>query len=396
MTEREMDERRHWKAETFLYDYYLPDESKECLYCLTEKQAELLRGIVIPLAWRTRWWTNESEPINRDTIESFRDDLIRRLMMSCCNDAIYKYIGTVLYKSTDGGETYEPAPPEDDYRTSSTYWPKPIELGIDQTKCQAADSVVETFKSQMVESINDDMSIAAIIGAIAAVLIFFLTAGTSVVISAQIAALCAAIFVAGVSAWKALFTSDVWNDFRCLIFNNMDSDNSIDQTGLDAVFSGIDDHFTGIVAATLKGYISAAGLVGINNMMASNIGDSESDCDGCTDSCDLDNWAVKIFDGNPIGIELSRTSNSITVQATVHPDFGQYVAQVQSNGDSVCCTLESIEFVTGTGDGAFRNVCDEPRWPATALSGIGGYPTDGNTFHIRNVTDPFTVIFHFG
>lgn len=338
-------------------------------------------------------WQRDEAKSGKDCAQVWRNlyEQIDWTTMSCCCDNppdIFKYIGTELYRSTDGGATFEPAPLYD-YRNNSTYFPKPSELGLDQTRCQAADSVVVTVKEQMVESINNDAAVAGIIAAVVAVLVFFLTAGSSVLITAQIAGLAAAIFGAGVATWKAAFTSDVWDEFRCLIEANMDTDESIDQAGYDALYGSIDGNFTGIVVPTLKGYISAMGLVGINNMMASNVGSTSAIC--CP-ACDADNWDVVTYSGVPVGTIISRTGSSITVQGTSHPDFGTpYNAMIQTAGDDICCVVASIELISGTTPLNFGVNCGDPRWPGSSNAGFTIGVSDMNTLFIRGDVAPFVV-----
>jgi len=397
MKEWQINEKRNWKGIVFPYDEFFPDESRECQVCLTEKQTEILRGIVEPLAWTTRWFSDEND-INQTEIQAFRDDLIRRLMMSCCDgDVRYKYVGIVLYKSTDGGLTYEPSP-GDDYRNTSVEWPKPSELGIDSTKCQAADSVVQTFKTQMVESIADDQAIAGIIGAIAAIIIFFASAGTTALISAQIAALCAAIFAAGVATWKALFTSDIWDQLRCLVFENMVDDESIDQAGIDNLYSQIGSNFSGIVSQILQGYVSVAGLIGINNMMHSNIGDADANCDDCDSTCNTENWSIKIYNGNPIGSMGLPHTGYIDVTGTSHPDFPYaYNAMIQTMDADICCVVDSIELLSGSMPIPTIVNCGSALWPDSGTHG-SSFPVEVNTLYLHTdigITDPFVCRIHF-
>lgn len=289
-------------------------------------------------------WERDDEQSGRQLAQVWRklyNDIDWSNMSCCCPEPVpvrYRYDGTTLERSTDGGVTWEDAP-DYDYRQTSIIWPKPSELGIPSSKCQAADSVVATFRDEINEQITEDMAAAAILGAVAAALLFFLSDGTTAAITPQIMAVVSAILAAGVSAWQAAFTTSVWDNFRCLIFDNMNSENSIDQAGIDAVYSGLDDpaKFTGIVVPTLKGYVGTAGYVGINNMMAQNNGDPDADC--CEEGC-ADNWSI--VTGNLIG----QTETYIDVQTVIVVGLG-YVADITTPADNVCCNLIGIELIDG-------------------------------------------------
>lgn len=261
-----------------------PVDTRECAYCLTFPQAQALMALAQPLAWKTRWYSETDTDIDQDTIDAFASDIIRRLMVGCCCDDspnVFKWVGNVLYVSHDGGVTFEPSPPSLDYRNTSTTWPKPGDIGISNTKCQAADGVVFTIKEKINTTMTESMTAAEILGVIAAALLIFLSAGTAALLEAQFAALGAAIVAAGVTAYQAAFTTDVWNKLRCLVYCNMTDDSTIDQAGVDAIYAAIDGNFTGIVVPALKSYIGASGLVGINNMLRSNTGDPDANCDDC-------------------------------------------------------------------------------------------------------------------
>lgn len=263
------------------YDFITSLEG-ECCYCLTDAQVQMILSITDYYGWGTRWFSTSGE-IDKQVIIDLKTGLEETLMSGCCGSdtvIIYRYNGTVLEQSDDGGVTWTPAPLAD-YRNISIIWPDPEDLGIDSTKCQAADGVVATFRDQINEQITEDMGAAAILAVVAAALLFFVTAGTSIEITPLIIGLVGSILAAGVTAWQAAFTTDVWDQFRCLVYSNMDSDSSINQAGVDALYASLDTAFTGIVIPTLKGYINASGVVGLTNMMRSNSGDPDANCEDC-------------------------------------------------------------------------------------------------------------------
>lgn len=292
-------------------------------------------------------------------------------MSCCCPEPIppqYRFEGLDLYRSTDGGVTFVLAP-EYDYRNTSIVFSKPSELGITSTKCQAADSVTAVFRDQMVNTINDDMSAATILGVIAAVILFFATAGTSSFISASVVGIVAAILTSGVTVWQAEFSEEVWHDFTCLIYCNMVDDESIDQAGLDAVYAGIEDKFDGIVVPTLRGYIAAAGLVGINNMMYGLSGDPDADCTDC--DCPLtcpEKWMVR-FDDPSLGTIDEVGEDYIICSTTTPQPNGVYYISIWTGEANYqdCCYVNSIEILTGSASVGVGVPCDDNGLPRGML-----------------------------
>ncbi len=204
--------------------------------------------------------------------------------MSCCCDqppAIFRYNSDGVYqRSTDGGVTWVDAP-QYDYRNTSTTFPPPSALGFDNTKCQNADSMVQVIKIEIVDALNTSFAVAQILALIAAVLLAILSAGSLAAITPLITGIGAAIIDVGVTATQAAFTDDVWNRFRCNIFNHMTTDDSTDEAGLTAIITQINATETGIAASLLRNIVNAAGLVGVNNMIRSNRGNPDADCSAC-------------------------------------------------------------------------------------------------------------------
>lgn len=361
MTEKRMSKRSNWKAQTFNYDYYIPDESEECSYCLTLRQAEILMGIIEPLGWDTRWWSDATGIIDHDTIVDFRDDITRRLMMSCCDTFPLQFRfdpETGAYQvSKDGGATWEDAP-QYDPRQTSTVFPPPSSVGIDTTKCQNADSLVEYIKQEMITAINEDMAISAILGVVGTAILSLASGGTLLFFSGLLDAVVSGIFAFGVIAWQAAFTTTVYNDLRCEIYCDMDTDDSIDDAGITKLLAFITSHYTGIVQPTLYGYINAMGRVGATNAIRSNRGDPDADCAGCCPICeDLFTWPTSVFGANST-IAIDHTLHTITADA-IESNPGEWYWAFQS---TTCCTC-TVDVTVGTPTFDFRGVIPCPTLP---------------------------------
>jgi len=119
---------------------------EECLYCLTEGQVQWILSQLNYAGWATRW-TSDSPYIDTDWIESFRDDLGRRLMMACCPDDTipippqYRFSETgELEISFDGGETWQDGQ-DYDYRETVVQMPPPSGADTEAVKCKAANNL---------------------------------------------------------------------------------------------------------------------------------------------------------------------------------------------------------------------------------------------------------------
>ncbi len=247
------------------------------------------------LAQPSYWfnWERDSDHSGK-TLASYWNELFVSIDwsdMSCCCDqppAIFRYNDDGVYqRSTDGGATWTDAPGYD-YRNTSTTFPPPSVLGIPNTKCQAADSAVHVIDTEIIQALDEAFAAAQILALIAAVLLAVLSAGSLAAMTPLITAIGSAIIDVGVTATQAAFTEDVWNRFRCNIFNHMTSDDATDAAGFTAILAQIATDESGIVESVLYGIVNAAGVVGINNMIRSNKGDPDADCSDCSDVCPVE------------------------------------------------------------------------------------------------------------
>jgi len=368
MSQLEINNRRNWKAQTFPYDYYLPDETKECQYCLTEKQAEILRGIIEPLAWQTRWWSDTDTPIDQDAIEAFRDDLVRRLMMPCCNDdLIYTYDEDGnLEVSDDGGVTYTPAPQDDIRINPKVVFPQPpTEEGVDEI-CLAADGMVNLIKEQIGDQLTDDMGRYTLQQLITDWTTNVI--GTSNPFQALAIIVTNQIFALIIAAVRAALTDEVYASLRCIFSARMSTDISFTPAAADDVRSDILSQISGVAGVFLEHLVYLLGSGGLTNLARSMAGSSDEAC--CPD-CSADMWSIVNYSGTNVGSILSVGSNWIIVQGSSHPDFGTpWNAMIETDSDLTCCVPISVEWLTGdhVGENVFGVDSPAPRWPGTPNS----------------------------
>jgi hypothetical protein len=301
MSEFIANERRHWKAMLFPYDVFIPDESDECQYCLTEKQAEYLRGLLEPAGWATRWWSDET-PIDQDKIEQFRDDLIRRLMMSCCGGdfgIIFRWTEDgVLQSSDDGGETWTDDPTEDPRNSSPTFPPMAGSDGDDK-KCLAATGMVALIKEQVGDQLTDDMSRYTLGQLITDWVTTLIQSSNPFQALLTIAA--NQIFALVISVLRAALTDTVYDLLLCIFYCHMEDNATFTQEDIDLIRSDIGDQIGGVATLFLQQLIFLLGPIGMTNLARAG-GATTGDCSSCDCNCFgedcVGGWSVRF--GTPL------------------------------------------------------------------------------------------------
>lgn len=380
----------------FNYDW-INEQTGQCEYCLTDAQVQLIFTMLDYIGWQTRW-ESSTGTIDLDIIEQYKTDLAEALMNSCCDQPPLQYRfdpETGAYQvSTDGGTTWTDAPQYDPRETSTVNQP-PSAFGFDTTKCQNADSMVKFIQQEMIDSIAADAAISAILGVVGTAILSLATGGTFLFFSGLLDAVVSGIFAFGIVAWQAAFTSTVIDDFRCAIFNNMDSDDSIDDAGVTALLAYINSHFTGIVVPTLYGYVNGMGRVGCTNAIRANRGDPDADCSSC-EPCvgfDMSLWDTDQLTHNPgYGTidPTTRTCNLVEIVAGLAG--GTYRVQWQG--------VSAADCVYGLGHGAISGAYDTTQtYIKLCGTPIGdAYSIQNNNFNVQCVNSiilqsgsPFTV-----
>lgn len=340
MTERRANERRNWKAEVFPYDIFFPDNSGECLYCLTENQAMLLRGLLEPIAWKTRWFS-DTQDIDRDTIEAFTDDTIRRLMMSCCGgdfEIIFRWTEDgVLQQSDDDGETWTDAPEDDPRNSAPTYPPVPGDPS-DEKKCIAVTGMVQLIKEQVGDQLTDDMTRYNLGQLIHDWITNLLQSSNP--FDALINIAVNQIFALVIAALRPALTDDVYDLLVCALLDNIADDLSFDEGAWEAVRARILTDISGIAGVFLEHLVFLLGKVGLTNLARSQAA-LEGDCD-CGGECDIDNWTINqgnILNTYSDGWDLQATFNGTNYSVSGQtPNVAPY---------DVCCHV-SMTLLSGS------------------------------------------------
>jgi hypothetical protein len=371
-----------------------PANTASCSYCLRANEVEALLALLEYQNWATRWFSTSGSPIDQDSIDAFTDGIRATLMAECQNDIVLTRIdGDGNWQiSTDGGVTWVDAPGQDP-RLATPISPPVAGADGDTKRCEAANSIVSYFK-ELAQNIHDAKESGASLSAFTAIitgllLILGLISGgwLLVVLGALIPLLWHGVDLA---TWDAAINDDMWQKFICAIYPFINADASVtDYMGMvNAVDAQLDDT---VARATWVQYMKIMGDHGLTNAARNGYGgDLECTCS----TCDIDRWSIVMYNGNTVGTEVSRDSNSITVSSTVHPDFGFPVAMIHTDADDFGCGVLDLVHVSGDTISAYWRVdVPNPRWPDTSTSGpVTDYPhTDPyNTIYVHS-TSAFTV-----
>jgi len=211
--------------------------------------------------------------------------------MGCCpqpTNRRYNASGE-LEVSYDSGATWVTDPSLDD-RFSGTI--APAIPGADGTEkaCAAAASGEEWVKQNLIESLETGATFADLNAAGVALIALLGVTG----IGLLVAGFAAAIFVAGVSAVQAAFTTEVWTQFRCILNCHIELDGSFTTAGWQAVKADILSEFTGVVSAILYNWVNSVGPVGLTNSARSGFV-ATADCSGCDCASECNDADLIVF-----------------------------------------------------------------------------------------------------
>jgi hypothetical protein len=283
-----VENRRNWKGEVVDYDAIKAYAERECSYCLTDAQVAVLAGVIEPLGWATRW-QSDTQPIDPSWVEEFRNDIQRRLAMSCCGDETpiqYRWNEDgELEKSSDGGETWEAAPQDDPRNNSTIFPPIPGADGSDKM-CNAATGAAQLVKEQVGDQLTDDMArytlqqlIEDWVGTMVQ---------TSNIFEALIRVATNQIFALVIAVVRPALTDPVYHQLACILNCHIATDASFSDAGWEAVRSDILNQITGVAGIFLEHLVYMLGRVGLTNL-ARNAPAASGDCSDC--EC-VGNWCL--------------------------------------------------------------------------------------------------------
>lgn len=299
----------------------------------------LKQGTLVAQVWREVWnnidWTGED-------------------CMGCCPEPTNRRYNSEgeLEESFDGGITWVPAPTNDS-RFSGTVAPPLAGSDGSEKRCIGATSVQEYVKVTFIDELATGAGYADLYAAAVAVVAALGVTGVGILIAAAVAA----IFILGVSATQAAFTSEVWTEFKCILYCHIRPDASFTKAGWEGVKQDILASFGGIVSAVLYNWVNTIGVVGLTNSARSGFA-AEGDCSmcGCSDAC-------VSADFIQVGTLVDIGDGWIEIQADTAP-YGSapymisYGSAAPYPNEDFCCQLCEIEIISGTQNGAAYRLCN--------------------------------------
>jgi len=327
-----------YKASLLDYDALLELSDRECSYCLSEREVAMLLPFMDYISWRTRYIATET-PIDQEVIDNWSGNLARKLMSGCCgDDGLHRFNEDGVYQSSlDGGTTWFDDP-ENDPRNNATYFP-PLE-GEDgaEKRCEGASNAQEFLKQNLIDELASGLAYAEIYSTIIGIIAILGITGIGVIIGV----VTAAIFVAGVIVVQAAFTSEVWEDLKCILYCNISDDASYTEVQWIQVKNQITLTFTGVVQFILYNWVNALGFVGLTNSARSNmaLGADCSECE-CGDCSNLNDWAViygTILEQTPGYLRIASADNGLGQQSCRVANWG---------GAGVECCAVTYNIITG-------------------------------------------------
>lgn len=353
MTEK--DKRTQWKGDVLSFTDLIeePNQTREDLYCLTMPQSKALIAAIELYRYVTRW--EGGAPVRED-VENFVNDTQRRLMMPCGDDngiVLTQWTEEGHYQeSTDGGETYHDAPTKDP-RNSVTLPPPFLPSGTVEAECTYADSVVNQAINSWINATGEGEDLATFVSGVLAFIGGIFGAAGAVIVPI-ILVIGATVVEFGVTAWKAAFTSDVWDRLRCNIHDNQSADGSFTVAQVDAIYARLSDDETGIVLITLQRLIAALGAQGLTISARSGFGSPTAEC--CpVEMCDND-WTVAQWGS------ISGPDSEGFYTLTSGSGNGHQAIDIWTVDINTCCMPVELEIVSGAINLGFTHVlCGEAR-----------------------------------
>jgi len=315
-------------------------------FCITipggfDNKKALLDLLQISTYWFS--WELSAGTEGKQTADAWRDLLqLPELKMCCCPEPTNRRYNSAgqLEVSYDGGLTWVVDNSLDD-RFSGAISPPLAGADGAEKRCIAATAGQEFVKANLIDSLSEGMTYAELTSAGVALIAVLGVTGVGLLVGAFVAA----IFLAGVTAVQAAFTSEVWTDFRCILNCRMSDDGSFTMLQWQQVRSDILSTFTGAVSAILYNWVNSVGTVGLTNAVRSGFA-AAGDCDDC--DCDCGGETIGLSMVNFYGDNPDQTG--CNVQADSKVDGSLYsVTWIWDGTNPFKLTVEGLLFgVTGT------------------------------------------------
>lgn len=406
MTNLPIPPKQSYKAFLWDYDSLLAYSDAECCYSLSAREIQILLAQVDPIAWKTRYKPTETT-IDQNLLDKWQGNLARKLMSGCCpdDDTIGRFSETGEWEvSTDGGETWTPAP-EDDPRNDYVGAPPLPGEPSDNKRCAAADNVENQFLAQRDYIISLLEAGTTLIALMAGILAFLAViagiGGATIGISVLLMGMATAMLSMTPESVEEQIDDDALEAFKCLVYCNMDNDGVLTYGAWLQLLVDIAEEFSDFPETFFYSTTNAWGYIGMTN--AGTIGEATaSDCDDC-DCFETCADPSKFWLGTVTSfVENMDGTTTFTVESV--PDDGgggtsETIAWGQAEATTDCCQLLGYTIISGEcagTDGCYWRNCGE-----TTMNSAVNFPSPNclQSFALQQnlcLTTPFTVEFIIG
>lgn len=332
--------------------------------CLNSEWASFVDGVCERLLFEDVW---EGTP---EEVERAIREIERFLATMSCFDcggstAMYRYNAEGrLEKSTDGGQTWEPADNEDPRFNSPVFPPLPGGVG-ETTRCLAAANAVVGVEELINQWVNDwsaygniAQMTAAFVAFIAALGIIGASGGTA---APAVVALFAALVSLTPAAVSAAMTPSVYDTFRCILYCAAEDDGSWTVEGWEQVKSEISSNLTGAAHEALWNEVNGLGPVGLTNLGRINRAGSAdcSDCSGCEwcytfDFATVDNGGFERVPGYSLGTYVPGEGWAGNQSGSVYAAYIRKLLSSNSTITYVGMTVDVFGGITGNSTWSIR------------------------------------------
>lgn len=279
--------RQTYRALLFDYDELVAKSDDECCYSLSEREVQLILAQLDYITWKTRYRPTHSE-ISREVIDNWQGNLARKLMSGCCPDdgTLGRFGEDGQWEiSTDGGETWTPAPEDDPRNDYIGAQPLPGEPGAAK-QCAAADNVEAQFLAQRDYIISLLEAGTTLIALVAGILAFLAViagiGGATIGISVLLMGMAAGLLTMTPESVEDQIDTAALDTFKCLVYMRMDSNGQLTYGQWLALLVDITNEFDAFPETFFYSTTNAWGYIGMNN--AGTIGvTTAADCDHCDD-----------------------------------------------------------------------------------------------------------------
>lgn len=178
---------------------------------------------------------------------------------------------------TDEWQSYDPA--NDEWYDNPAGDPRVNPAGLlppragSDVRCQSAVNIADKFRSIVDAMLTAGDILQAVNSIVSLIVVFFPPARF---IWLVFLALTEALFAIGQSAINAAFGSEAWEQFKCIVYEELPENGQVDTATKDAIYARVNADMGGIQFSVLSLIINALGEVGMSNAGAT--GSASGDC----------------------------------------------------------------------------------------------------------------------